>query len=55
MISLIKNSLKAAEEIDALLKEVENNCNKTVSTVRANGVLLEELKNNNYKHLSRVN
>jgi hypothetical protein len=53
MISLWKDSSKAAKDIQALSKEIEQLCNNAVRTVRTNGVVLEELKNNNYLGLSK--
>ncbi len=44
MINLLKQSLQAAEEIRVAIREVDRNCSSTIATVKANGVVLDELK-----------
>ena len=52
MIKYFVEGLRKVEDFSSIVVELENNCEKTVRTVRANGVVLEEFKENNYKSLS---
>lgn len=48
MLKTIKDGIKAFKEFECILQNVDDECKKTIASVRSNGVILEELKLHNY-------
>ncbi len=55
MIKCLMEGLQIAKDVKYLLSEVDKKCKNTVSIVKANGVVLEEFKDNDFVSLRKNN
>lgn len=55
MLKYIKDRVDAVKDMNKLLKDLNKGCKETVSSIRRNGIVLDEFKDYDFKHLSEKN